>query len=158
MTSTPATPTPEQVRELATRAEELAAAIDTVAGDLSQTDPAGRAGFRLPDAAGLVRQAASELLETAAELSRIACRPFTFCSMGWGVCPEHGDTLASIGSATRCTVRGCVRVWGYGHEKAPCAELATHRLIDAEGAETLVCRGHAVQARNTGSRVEPLTP
>ncbi|MEU7891822.1 hypothetical protein AB0B45_03030 [Nonomuraea sp. NPDC049152] len=158
MTSTPATPTPEQVRELATRAEELAAAIDTLAGELSQTDPAGRAGFRLPDAAGLVRQAASELLDTAADLTRLGRRPFTFCSMGGGVCPEHGDTLASIGSTTRCTVRGCARTWGYGHEKAPCAELATHRLIDASGVETLVCAGHAVDARNSGLRVEPFTP
>ncbi|MEU7899898.1 hypothetical protein AB0B45_44555 [Nonomuraea sp. NPDC049152] len=51
MTSTPATPTPDQMRALAARADQLANAIDTLAGDLSQTDPAGRAGFRLPDAA-----------------------------------------------------------------------------------------------------------
>ncbi|MET9340360.1 hypothetical protein [Nonomuraea sp. NPDC003804] len=156
--STSATPTPKQIRELANRAEKLAAAIETLAGDLSQTDPAGRAGSRLPDAASLVRQAAYDLLETAADLTRLAYRPFTFCAMSWGACPEHGATLASIGSTTRCTVRDCARVWSYGHDKAPCAEPATHRLIDTTGVETLVCRGHAVAARNSGSRVEPLTP
>ncbi|MFD1934471.1 MULTISPECIES: hypothetical protein [Nonomuraea] len=158
MTSTPAKPTAAGIRELAAHIEELADTIDTLSGDLSQADPEGRAGFRLPDAAGLLRQAAYELMATAGDLARSGYPPFTFCSMGWGVCPEHGDTLASIGSATRCTARGCGRTWGHGHEKAPCAEFATHRLIDADGAETLLCAGHAVDARNSGGHVEPFTP
>jgi hypothetical protein len=157
MSSTPATPTPGQVRELAARAEELAASIDTLAGQLSQADPAGRAGYRLPDAAGLVRQAAYELVETAADLVRSAHRPFTFCSMSWGACPEHGSTLVTTGGITRCAARGCSRTWDYGREFAPCAEFATHRLIDAEGGEVLVCTGHAVDAR-AHCHVEPLTP
>ncbi|MFD1936559.1 MULTISPECIES: hypothetical protein [Nonomuraea] len=156
MTSTPATPTAAEVRELATHAEELAAAIDNLAGVLSQADPQGRAGFRLPDAAGLVRQAAYELLETACDL-RPAYRLFTFCSMGWGVCPEHGSTLIAAGGTTHCATPGCGRTWGYRREIAPCAELATHRLIDIAG-ETLLCAGHAVDARNSGGRVEPFTP
>ncbi|MEU4725774.1 hypothetical protein AB0G06_39750 [Nonomuraea dietziae] len=78
--------------------------------------------------------------------------------MPWGVCPEHGNTLTSTSGTTRCNAGGCGRTWGYNRDNAPCAEPATHRLVDAEGTEALICDGHAIDARNRliGGRIEPL--
>lgn len=154
------TSTPAELHELLARANDLAAAVDTLAGELSQADPEGRAGFRLPNAAGLIRQAALELAESAAELTLAAQehQPVTFCRMGWGVCPEHGSTLITVGTVTRCAVSGCGRTWEYRRELVPCAELATHRVVDADGGQTPVCVGHATYARDSGGHVEPLSP
>ncbi|GAA2681315.1 hypothetical protein [Nonomuraea recticatena] len=140
---------PAELHELVARANDLAAAVDTLAGELSQADPKGRAGFRLPNAAGLIRQAALELTDSATELTRATPRPVTFCRMGWGVCPEHGSTLIAMGTMTRCAVFGCGRVWEYQREVVPCAELATHRVVDADGGQTPVCVGHAAYARDS---------
>ncbi|GAA2699118.1 hypothetical protein GCM10010412_095400 [Nonomuraea recticatena] len=150
---------PAVLHELVARANDLAAVVDTVAGELSRADPEGRAGSRLPNAAGLIRQAALELAESAAELTRATQhRPVTFCRMGWGVCPEHGSTLIAMGTVTRCAVFGCGRTWEYKREVVPCAELATHRVVDADGGQTPVCGGHAAYACDSGGYVEPLTP
>ncbi|MEV4162140.1 pentapeptide repeat-containing protein [Nonomuraea dietziae] len=96
----------------------------------------------------------------ASDLARLAARPEGSCTMPWSVCPEHGNTLISTGGISRCRAPECGRTWGYGRDATPCAELATHRLVDVEGNQALVCDGHALAARSelTGARLEPLTP
>ncbi|MEU4549992.1 hypothetical protein [Nonomuraea dietziae] len=147
------------MRELAARADQLAAAITALHEELRQgEDAVSRTGFRLDDAAGWARRISGDLQETASDLARIAARPADSCAVPWGVCPEHGNTLTSTSGTTRCNAGGCGRTWGYNRDNAPCAEPATHRLVDAEGTEALICDGHAIDARNRliGGRIEPL--
>src|SRR3954452_4403577 len=64
----------------------------------AEPDPARRrAGWRLDVAAGGLRSAAEELLDTADEVIRLAVRTADACPVPWGVCPEHGATLSSSG-------------------------------------------------------------
>ncbi|MEV4161876.1 hypothetical protein [Nonomuraea dietziae] len=156
-TSTPA-PTPAHVRELAAQAEQLADAIEALRRQLSRgEDTLRRTGYRLDDAAGWVRQAAQDLQATASDMARLAALPTDACAVPWGVCPEHGNTLIASGNMTTCKSAGCRRTWGYNRDTAPCAEPATHRLIVAEGHETLVCDGHALDARaRLIARIEPM--
>jgi hypothetical protein len=68
-------PSPAELRELAGRAEQLAADIAAVQDRLRAAgdEPTGRAGFRL-DAAGWARQAAEDLATTAEDLARVRGR------------------------------------------------------------------------------------
>jgi hypothetical protein len=155
--------TPARMRDLAAQAEALAAAITEAKEDFRAVSddyehPVRRAGFRLDEAAGRARAVAGELQATAADLARIAARPDGSCAIPWGVCPEHGNTLTSTGGKTWCRAPGCGRQWGYDRMGMPCAEPARWKLTDAEGAEALLCDGHALDARNRleGARVVPL--
>lgn len=66
---------PAELRELAARAEALAAAIDAITDRLqtAQDEPTQPSGFRLPDAAGSARRVGAELADTAAEKVKTAC-------------------------------------------------------------------------------------
>jgi hypothetical protein len=112
---------------LAIRAEALSDEIGTLHRDIraARDEPVHRAGFRCDTAAGLLRQASTELQDTADHLDRIAgtLKPGA-CPIPWGVCPEmatpwparaampgavlraatgHGTTTASA----CCTARQC---------------------------------------------------
>lgn len=78
------------------------------------------------------------------------------CGADWGVCPDHGNTLASSGGTTRCKV--CGRTWSYDRVQRPCEEPAAFELRDADGGVGLLCAGHALDARDrvTGGTVTPL--
>jgi hypothetical protein len=156
--------TPARMRALAGQAEALAAAIDSAkegfrAHSADYEDPVRRAGFRLDDAAGQARSIAGELQETAADLARIAARPEGSCTIPWGACPEHGNTLTSTGRKTWCTAAGCGRGWGYDRVTMPCAEPARWKVTDQHGAGGLLCDGHALDARQRleGATVVPLS-
>ena len=155
--------TPARMRALAGQAKALATAIDAATEDFrghsaDSEDPVRRAGFRLDDAAGQARAIATEMQDTAADLARIAARPTGSCTIPWGVCPEHGNTLTSTGGKTRCIVAGCGRTWGYDRLAMPCAEPARWKLTDQHGAKALLCDGHAcdARARLEGATVVPL--
>jgi len=153
--------TPARMRDLAAQAEALAAAISAAHDDFrarDSEDPVCRAGFRLDDAAGQARAIATELQDTAADLARIAARPQGSCSIPWGVCPQHGNTLTSTAGKTWCRAAGCGRTWGYDRLGMPCAEPARWKVTDLEGSEGLLCDGHALDARQRleGARVVPL--
>lgn len=139
-----------QARRLATRAEALAAEIDTLHREMKAAgdDPVRLAGFRYDTASGSVRQSAGELRDTAADLERIAnaAAPGT-CSVQWGACPDHGNTLTSSGGRTWCHHATCERMWDYDRVGLPCAEPARWRMIDRHGDVALVCQGHAVALR-----------
>jgi hypothetical protein len=152
---------PAGLRDLAAAAEHLAARID-VADSALAADPddhRSRTGFRLSDAAGQCRQAAAALEETAGDLARIAAVPAHACPIGWGVCPDHGNTLTGSGGRAWCRSAGCGRRWGYDRLGSPCAEPVTHRVTDAEGTVHDVCDGHAIDCRERliGATVTRLT-
>jgi len=149
------------MRDLAAQAEALTAAISAAHDDFrvrDSEDPVRRAAFRLGDAAGQARAIVTELQDTAADLARIAARPQGSCSIPWGVCPEHSNTLTGTGGKTWCRAAGCGRTWGYDRLGMPCAEPARWKVTDLEGSEGLLCHGHALDARKRleGARVVPL--
>ncbi len=150
-----------RARELAGRAEELAAAIGAYKQELQSAgwEPVRRAGFQCDTAAGQARQAAADLRDTAARLDRIAAAaaPDT-CSVPWGACPVHGATLASTGGRSWCRVPTCGRAWDYDRGGVPCAEPARWRVTDQHGGSGEMCEGHAADARERleGAVITPL--
>jgi hypothetical protein len=144
---------------LAVRAAALADEIDALHGGIRATrdDSVRRAGFRCDTAAGWMRQASGELGETADHLERVAAATKSgACGAPWGVCPEHGNTLVGAGSTTWCQVIGCGRTWGHDRLGLPCIEPARWQVTDKHGAASVMCDGHALDARERleGARVE----
>jgi hypothetical protein len=143
---------------LAVRAEALADDIDALhrnirgAGD----EPVRRAGFLCDAAIGWMRQASTELQDTADHLDRIAAalKPGA-CPIPWGVCPEHGNTLTCTGPKTWCRIIGCGRTWDFDRIGLPCIEPARWTVTDKHGQASLMCDGHALDARKRleGARV-----
>lgn len=155
--------TPARMRALSRQAEALAAALAAAREDFrahgaDREDPVRRAGFRLAEAAGQARAVSAEMQSTAADLARLAARPAGSCSIAWGVCPVHGNTLTSTGGNTWCTVTGCGRTWRYDRLAMPCAEPARWQLTDREGTQARLCDGHAADARTrlVGATIDPL--
>jgi len=146
---------------LAVRAEALADEIRAVHRDIcaARDEPVRLAGFRCDTAIGSLRQAGTELQDTADDLARIAdaMKPGA-CLVRWGVCPEHGNTLTSSGCKTWCRDVSCDRTWGYDRVGLPCIEPARWTVTDKHGQSSLMCDGHAFDARDRleGARVELL--
>jgi len=135
---------------LAVCAEALADEIDALHRDMraARDEPVRRAGFRCDAAVGWIRQAGTELAETAEYLNRIAdaMKPGA-CAVPWGVCPDHGNTLTSTSCKTWCRVIGCGRTWNYDRVGVPCIEPARWRVTDRHGQARMICDGHALDAR-----------
>lgn len=95
-------------------------------------------------------------LHALADLARIAGRGT--CRADWGLCPDHGNTLTSTGGHTRCRRAGCRRSWDHDRGSLPCTEPAAYRVRDTAGDETLLCKGHADDARHrlAGARLTPI--
>lgn len=151
----------DRARELVTAAELLAAGIRVFHADLraADTEPVRQAGFRCDTAVGQAKGIADELGKTADDLVRIAqaSAPGT-CSVPWGVCPEHGNTLRSSAGRSWCSHPGCGRQWDHSRDSLPCTEPAEWTLTDDFGASAAVCSGHASDARRglQGARLAPL--
>jgi hypothetical protein len=149
----------DRALSLAVRAAALADEIDTLHSSIrsARDEPVRRAGFRCDTAAGLMRQASSELGETADHLEHIAdaMKPGA-CAVQWGVCPQHGNTLVSTAGKTWCRVIGCGQTWSYDRVGLPCIEPARWQVTDKQGAVCVMCDGHALDAREhlEGARVE----
>lgn len=137
-------------RELAARAQDLAAAIRTYRHSLNAAawEPIRQAGFQCDTAADYAQQAAAELLASAARLDRIAAAaaPGT-CSIPWGACPVHGASLAAGGGRSWCQAPGCGRRWDYDRIGLPCTEPARWLVTGARGDGRVMCDGHAADAR-----------
>jgi len=150
-----------RARDIAASADALAAAIGAFEEDLRSADdePVRRTGFRCDAATGSVHRAARELLDTAADLDRIAtaAAPGT-CSIPWGACPAHGNTLTSTGGKTWCRHLGCDRTWDYDRGGLPCTEPARWMVTDQHGAGGVMCTGHGKDARERllGATIVPL--
>lgn len=139
--------TPATMRALAGQAEKLAEAVATAAATMRAAgdEPTRRARFRLDDVIGQVLQARAELEATAEDLARIRAR--SDCPADWGVCPDHGATLASLaGGRSACTVRGCARAWDYDRAGLPCTEPVAYEVHHAGDAVVRMCAGHARHA------------
>ncbi|MET8704177.1 hypothetical protein ABZW10_35805 [Kitasatospora sp. NPDC004723] len=82
------------------------------------------------------------------------------CSVPWGVCPEHGATLASSAGRTWCMDPSCLKAWPYDRMGAACLEPATHTVQASDGGRYIVCDGHARAARIhvVGGHVDPGLP
>jgi hypothetical protein len=146
---------------LAAQARRLAAEIENAQARLSETGSKAhvRAGWRLNDAAGLVRLAADEVATAAAELVFIeSVRSRPHCGAEWGCCPDHGATLSSSSGRSWCTVPGCRLEWSGDRMGLPWAKPPVFRLEDAGGTVGLVCAGHAIAAREqiAGARLLPI--
>jgi hypothetical protein len=139
-------PTPAEVRTLAASADMLAAEIDLIRAKFARSsDPIRLTGFRLDSIGGELRRASQELGNTASDLVRSRnARDPNLCHAEWGVCPEHGNTLTSTGSRSRCTV--CGRGWDYDRAGLPCGEPLTHTVTDPQGGRIRMCTGHAIAA------------
>jgi hypothetical protein len=135
---------------LAIRAEALADEIDALHRDIraARDEPVRRAGFRCDTASGWIRQAGTELHDTAGHFSRIAAamKPGA-CAIPWGVCPEHGSTLTSTRGNTWCRVTGCGPKWDYDRAGLPCIGPARWRATGKHGHTRVMCDGHALAAR-----------
>ncbi len=149
-----------RTRGLAAQADALAAEIDALHQDIRTADEVvHRAAFRCATAIGSVRHAARELGDTAADLDRIAAAAVAgTCSVPWGACPEHGNTLVSSGGRTWCRDASCSRTWDYDRGSLPCTEPARWTVTDQDGGTAMMCDGHTLAARVSldGARAVPL--
>lgn len=149
----------DQALGLAVRAAALTDEIDALHDAIraARDEPVRQAGFRCDSAVGLVRQASTELGDTADHLERVAAalRPGS-CLVPWGVCPEHGNTLTSAGRKTWCKAPGCGHTWPYDRVGLPCTEPARWQVTDQHSAATVMCDGHALDAsrRLDGARIK----
>jgi hypothetical protein len=149
-------------QELADRAEALAREIAVLHQRIRAADDESvrRAGFRCLTTVDWLRQVADELRDASADLYRIRAAttaPGT-CSVPWGACPDHGNTLISTGGMAWCRDLGCQRQWNYDRVALPCAEPARWTITDQCGGTGVMCNGHALDAtsRIEGARVAPL--
>jgi hypothetical protein len=149
---------PAEFFTLAARAMELADDIRAAHDRLraAADEPTRRAGFRVDDTVGYLRQCHDDLRATAENLKRIENRGS--CPADWGACPDHGATLRSSGGNSWCVIPGC-HTWDYDRLGLPCSETATHQVTGPEGAPGVMCLGHAREAATVpGFHIEPLDP
>ena len=157
--------TPASLRELAARADQLAADMEAAQAGLRSAgdEPTRRVGYRLDDGAGRARQAAASLHETAADLARLRARSATTCPAEWGVCPEHGNTLRGTGGRSWCVHPGCGRTWDYDRDGQACTEPAAFEVRgigDTPDGWGRLCAGHTLTARESidGIQVRAIGP
>lgn len=78
------------------------------------------------------------------------------CPAEWGVCPDHGATLASTANRSRCTHPHCGRTWDYDRIDTYCGEPCTITVTPDDAPGFDLCHGHAIDAR---ARLDaPTTP
>jgi hypothetical protein len=111
---------------------------------------AGRVLDRLDEAARAVVAAREALVqEVEAETDRMLAADGTGCAVGWGVCPDHGNTLSASGGRTWCRRAGCRREWGARRVDSHCNEPAVAVVADQHGGTVRLCAGHWLNAQAT---------
>lgn len=84
-------------------------------------------------------------------------RPPAARNIPWGVCPDHGATLASSGEVTQC--QECGRSWPGDQLNQPCPEPITGTEEARHLMRTGMCAGHALALTAVyGIETEPLRP
>jgi len=151
--------TPADLRALSAVTEKLHGQVTRVY-DALRADPETKdTAYRLGETTSHLYLVAYELGETASDLARVrTARDPGLCGVPWGVCPEHGNTLASSGGESWCTVLGCKRRWSYDRSGTPCQEKTSHKVTDAKGDSFTCCAVHAANAseRLDGCTVAPV--
>lgn len=142
-------PTPAECRETAAKAEDLADCIDYIVARLRAANPneAATGAYVLANGASQARQIAHDLHEAANALARArTAHGATVCTIPWGVCPDHGNTLTTSGGHTQCRSPRCGRTWTYDRLGAPCTEPVAYEVTGPNGTVFRACRGHALDA------------
>ena len=139
------TVTPEQLRDLARRAADLATEVRALCDSESAGSP-GRDQLRAArHAADWLDRGGEDLQRAAGDLARVRSLAEQTCGIPWGVCPEHGNTLSFSAKVSTCRV--CGRTWAYDRLGRPCGELVDWKVTDQAGAVTMMCEGHVLGAR-----------
>lgn len=137
--------TPVRVDEIALAAMALSEDLEEATRGLPESIESRRFRRDLDDAAGAFRSVAGELETTAGNLIRLAANEGRTCGVTWGVCPEHGLSLVTVGEVLMCRVLGCYREPEGTVER--CTQPVTYRVVDAAGPALLTCAGHAIACR-----------
>ncbi|GGT09045.1 hypothetical protein ACFFV7_38120 [Nonomuraea spiralis] len=137
--------TPAQLRDLARRAQDLAAEVRSVC----DAEPAGSPEHdqlrAARHAADWLDRGGEDLQRAAGDLARLRALREQVCGMPWGVCPEHGNTLSHRANITECRV--CHRTWPQDRAGKPCQEMVRWKVTDQAGTVTRMCDGHVLGAR-----------
>ncbi|GAA2701403.1 hypothetical protein [Nonomuraea recticatena] len=144
--------TPARLRDLAGRAEALAAEVRALLDEAATGTPEREQLFVAMHASDWLTRAAEDLQQAAGKLARLRSLPDDACGVPWGVCPEHGATLSSSGNVAICGE--CGRTWTYDRLGSPCPEPVRWKMTDKAGTELAICDGHALAARQ---QVEDVT-
>jgi hypothetical protein len=139
------TVTPAQLRDLARRAEGLAAEVRALCDSQPAHSPERDHLQAARHAAGWLDRGGEDLQRAAGDLARFRSLAEQACGMPWGVCPEHGNTLSFSANVTTCKV--CRRSWTHDRLGQPCRELVVWKVTDQVGTVTLMCDGHVFAAR-----------
>ena len=135
---------PDEIRALAARANELAGDIKATWQKMRSVDEATKdATYRVDDILLDLREVAEYLDDTATDLQRIYGRPL--CPVEWGICPSDGRTLVESDGGTDCT-DDCGRHWDHLRLSTPCREPVEYEVRDPDGTTSQMCIGHAKDA------------
>jgi hypothetical protein len=135
---------PDEIRALAARANELAEEMTAIWDKMCSVDEATKdAAFRFDDDVIDMRRIAESLPDTATDLERIYGRQL--CPVEWGICPSDGRTLVESDGGTDCT-DDCGRHWDHLRLSTPCREPVEYEVRDPDGTTSRMCSGHAKDA------------
>ncbi|MFC5267922.1 hypothetical protein ACFPJ1_37900 [Kribbella qitaiheensis] len=137
--------TPVRVDEIAVAAMALSEGLHAATQGLPESVASRQFRRDLDEAADTFRTVASELETTAGNLIRLAASEGQACGVTWGICPEHGLSLMSVGETVTCRVLGCYRENEDVVEQ--CTQPVAYRVVDAVGPALLTCSGHAIACR-----------
>jgi hypothetical protein len=137
--------TPVRVDEIAVAAMALSEGLQAATRGLPESVESRQFRRDLDEAADTFRTVASELETTAGNLIRLAASEGQACGVTWGICPEHGLSLMSIGEKVTCRVLGCYRENEDVVEQ--CMQPVAYRVVDAVGPALMTCSGHAIACR-----------
>ena len=137
--------TPVRVDEIAVAAMALSEGLHAATRGLPESVESRQFRRDLDEAADTFRNVASELETTAGNLIRLAASEGQVCGVTWGICPEHGLSLMSVGETVTCRVLGCYRENEDVVEQ--CAQPVAYRVVDAVGPALMTCSGHAIACR-----------
>ncbi|WP_132188680.1 MULTISPECIES: hypothetical protein [Kribbella] len=137
--------TPVRVDEIAVAAMALSEGLHAATRGLPESVESRQFRRDLDEAADTFRNVASELETTAGNLIRLAASEGQACGVTWGICPEHGLSLMSVGETVTCRVLGCYRENEDVVEQ--CTQPVAYRVVDAVGPALMTCSGHAIACR-----------
>jgi hypothetical protein len=126
--------------ETVTRLRAAAKVLDAVVHDRAMATDVAPIRVAITELAARIRALVDEVERRSV--------PPGSCTIGWGICPDHGATLVTRAGRSRCRV--CGHEWDYDRENGYCREPAVFLFAVAP-----VCRAHA-EAAPAGSQITPI--